>query len=92
MTDLFAGNVDFMITSLLGHPSVPAKNLSDLVALARKAPGRMNYASTGSGTSGNLSMELFKSMFAASTASLMPRDSDIYGVAAPEALTILPSR
>jgi tripartite-type tricarboxylate transporter receptor subunit TctC len=31
------------------------------VALARKAPGRLNYASTGSGSSGHLAMELFKS-------------------------------
>jgi len=47
---------------LVAHPSVPAKNVSELIALARKSPGRFNYASTGSGTSGHLSMELFKSM------------------------------
>ena len=47
---------------LVTHPSVPVHNVSDLVALARKAPGRMNYASPGNGTSGHLSMELFKSL------------------------------
>ena len=47
---------------LVAHPSVPAKSVSDLVALARKSPGRINYASTGSGTSGHLAMELFKGM------------------------------
>jgi tripartite-type tricarboxylate transporter receptor subunit TctC len=47
---------------LVAHPSVPAKNVGDLVALARKSPGRINYASTGSGTSGHLAMELLKNM------------------------------
>lgn len=47
---------------LVAHPSVPAKNVAELIALARKTPGRINYASTGSGTSGHLTMELFKSM------------------------------
>jgi tripartite-type tricarboxylate transporter receptor subunit TctC len=47
---------------LVAHPSVPAKNVADLVALAKKSPGRINYASTGSGSSGHLTMELFRSM------------------------------
>jgi tripartite-type tricarboxylate transporter receptor subunit TctC len=47
---------------LVAHPSVPAKNVAELIALARKTPGKMNYASTGSGTSGHLAMELFRSM------------------------------
>ena len=61
---------DFAPITLLGsvhnvlvtHPSVPAQTVSELVALARKTPGRMNYASPGNGTSGHLSMELFKSL------------------------------
>ncbi len=47
---------------LVAHPSVAAKNVSELVTLSRKTPGRLNYASTGSGSSGHLAMELFKSM------------------------------
>jgi tripartite-type tricarboxylate transporter receptor subunit TctC len=47
---------------LVAHPSVPAKNVADLVALAKKSPGTINYASTGSGSSGHLTMELFRSM------------------------------
>ena len=47
---------------LVAHPSLPARNVSQLIALARKAPGEINYASTGSGSSGHLTMELFKSM------------------------------
>ena len=47
---------------LVAHPSLPARNVSELIALARKAPAKINYASTGSGSSGHLTMELFKSM------------------------------
>jgi len=47
---------------LVAHPSLPAKNIRELIALAKKAPGQINYASTGSGTSGHLAMELFRSM------------------------------
>ncbi len=47
---------------LLVHPSVPAKTVKDLVALARAEPGKLNYASSGSGTPNHMAMELFKSM------------------------------
>ena len=46
---------------LVVHPSLPAKTLADLVALARAKPGSINYASTGSGTTPHLSAELFRS-------------------------------
>ena len=42
------------------HPSLPARSLKDLVALARSKPGALNYASTGSGSAGHLGMELLK--------------------------------
>jgi len=42
---------------LVVHPSVPANNLQELIALAKSKPGRLNYASTG--TSTHLSSELF---------------------------------
>ena len=47
---------------LVSHPSLPAKNIRELIALAKKKPGQINYASTGSGSSGHLAMELFRSM------------------------------
>jgi tripartite-type tricarboxylate transporter receptor subunit TctC len=47
---------------LVANPSVPAKTVHELVTLAKKAPGKLNYASTGSGSSGHLAMELFRSM------------------------------
>jgi tripartite-type tricarboxylate transporter receptor subunit TctC len=47
---------------LVTHPSVAAKNVQELVALAKKAPGSLNYASSGSGSSSHLAGELFKNM------------------------------
>ena len=42
------------------HPSVPAKTLRELVDLAKKEPGKLNYASPGSGSVPHVGMELFK--------------------------------
>ena len=42
------------------HPAVPAKDLKELVALAKAQPGKLNYASPGSGSVPHVGMELFK--------------------------------
>jgi len=47
---------------LVVHPDVPAKNVSELIALLRANPGKYTFASAGNGTSQHLSGELFKSM------------------------------
>jgi len=44
---------------LVMHPSVPARSLQELVALAKAKPGQLNYASPGSGTINHLAGELF---------------------------------
>lgn len=41
------------------HPSLPAKTVKDLVAIAKSKPGELNYASTGNGGITHLSAELF---------------------------------
>ncbi|MBY0440039.1 MAG: tripartite tricarboxylate transporter substrate binding protein, partial [Burkholderiales bacterium] len=46
---------------LVVHPGVPAKNVKDLIALARAKPGVLNFASAGSGGPTHLAGELFKS-------------------------------
>jgi len=47
---------------LIVHPSVAAKSVSELIALAKGKAGGLNYASSGNGSGGHLAMELFKSM------------------------------
>jgi len=47
---------------VLVHPSVPAKTIAELIALAKKSPGKLNFASTGSGSSVHLAAELFAAM------------------------------
>lgn len=47
-------------TSVLVHPSVPARNLQELAALVKTSPGKFSYGSAGSGTITNLTGELFK--------------------------------
>ena len=47
---------------LIVHPSVPAKSVAELVALAKAKPGSLNYASPGNGSIGHLAGELFKRM------------------------------
>jgi len=59
---------DFSFLSMVGttpnvivtHPSMAMKTLKDVIAYARKNPGKLNYGSSGVGASPNLSMELFK--------------------------------
>jgi tripartite-type tricarboxylate transporter receptor subunit TctC len=52
----FAPNV------LVVHPSVPAKNVKQLIALAKVRPGEIGFAGSGSGSTPHLAGELFKTM------------------------------
>jgi tripartite-type tricarboxylate transporter receptor subunit TctC len=47
---------------MIVHPSLPAKSVQELIALARARPGEILYASSGHGTNPHLSLELFCSM------------------------------
>lgn len=48
--------------ALLGHPSVPAANVRELIALARKRPNELTYATAGIGSALHMNMVLFASM------------------------------
>ncbi|HET7093397.1 MAG TPA: tripartite tricarboxylate transporter substrate binding protein [Thermomicrobiales bacterium] len=47
---------------LMVHPSVPAKTVGELIALAKKQPGQLNFGSSGNGSTNHLAGELFKTM------------------------------
>jgi tripartite-type tricarboxylate transporter receptor subunit TctC len=48
--------------ALAVHPSVPAKTVKDLVALAKAQPGKLNYASAGNASANHLATERFNSV------------------------------
>ena len=45
---------------MIAHPSLPANNVKELIALAKSKPGELNFASSGIGAAAHLTMELFK--------------------------------
>ena len=46
---------------MIAHPSLPANNMQELIALAKAKPGELNFASSGVGAAAHLTMEMFKS-------------------------------
>jgi tripartite-type tricarboxylate transporter receptor subunit TctC len=63
LRDLIAVTQTVTVTNILvTHPSVPVKNVKEMLALARSKPGRLTYASSGNGTVTHLAGELFKHM------------------------------
>ena len=56
------GLIASMPVALLAHPSFPAKNLTELIALAKQQAGKLNIGTTAVGTGGYMTAELFKSI------------------------------
>jgi tripartite-type tricarboxylate transporter receptor subunit TctC len=55
-------SINFSDLVIVVHPSVPAGNLKEFIALAKSQPGKLNYASSGQGTPYHMAGELFKTM------------------------------
>ena len=54
--------VNYSDLIMVVHPSVPANNLKEFLALLKSKPGELNYASSGAGTPYHMAGELFKAM------------------------------
>jgi tripartite-type tricarboxylate transporter receptor subunit TctC len=54
--------VNYSDLVLVAHPSLAARNVKDVIDLAKAKPGKINYASSGNGTPYHMAGELFKSM------------------------------
>ena len=54
--------VNYSDLIMVVHPSVPAKDLKEFLALLKAKPGDLNYASSGPGTPYHMAGELFKAM------------------------------
>jgi tripartite-type tricarboxylate transporter receptor subunit TctC len=56
----FIGMIGVLPNVFVVHPSFPAKNLKEFIAMAKAHPGKINFGSSGVGASPHLSIELFK--------------------------------
>ncbi len=56
------GLIASMPVALIAHPSFPAKTVADVIAIARKEPGKLNFGTSAVGTGGYLTAEYFKSV------------------------------
>jgi tripartite-type tricarboxylate transporter receptor subunit TctC len=81
--------------ALLAHPSFPAKTVADLIALAKKDPGKLNIGTSAVGTGGYMCAELFKSEAGLDVALIpykgtAPVMNDLLGGHVPVAFGVLP--
>ncbi len=78
------------------HPSLPVKNMRELIALAKSKPGQINYGSTGTGGHNHLATELFKRMAGINIVhvpykGVAPALTDLMGGHTQMVMTSLPS-
>ena len=78
---------------LVIHPSVPARNVKELIAIARNRPGQLNYATSGIGSSAHLAAELMNSLAKIKTIHVPYKgvSQGVVGVASGEADMIFAS-
>lgn len=89
------GLIASMPIALLAHPSFPAKTVGEVIALAKKDPGKLNVGTSPVGTGGYMSAELFKAESGADVAIIpykgtAPVMNDLVGGHVPVAFGVLP--
>jgi tripartite-type tricarboxylate transporter receptor subunit TctC len=68
--------VNYSDLLMVVHPSVPASNVREFIALAKSKPGALNYASSGNGTPYHMAGELFKAMAGVDIVHIPHKGSD----------------
>ena len=89
------GLVASMPIALIAHPSFPAKSVADVIALAKKEPGKLNVGTSALGTGGYMTAEHFKSQAGVDVAIIpykgtAPLMTDLLGGHVPVAFGVLP--
>ncbi len=84
-----------MPVALLAHPSFPAKTIADVIAIAKKEPGKLDIGTSAIGTGGYMSAEYFKSLAGLDVAIIpykgtAPVMNDLLGGHVPIAFGVLP--
>src|SRR2546421_223220 len=89
------GLIASMPVVLIAHPSFPARSIADLIAAAKKEPGKLNVGTSPVGTGGYMSAELFKSITGVDVAIIpykgtAPVMNDLLGGHVPVAFGVIP--
>jgi tripartite-type tricarboxylate transporter receptor subunit TctC len=89
------GLIASMPVALLANPSFPAKTVADVIAMAKKQPGKLNLGTSAMGTGGYMCAELFKSEAGIDVAIIpykgtAPVMTDLIGGQMPMAFGVLP--
>jgi len=89
------GLIASMPVVLIAHPSFPARSIADVIALAKKEPGKLNVGTSAVGTGGYMSAESFKSVAGIDVAIIpykgtAPVMNDLLGGHVPVAFGVIP--
>jgi tripartite-type tricarboxylate transporter receptor subunit TctC len=89
------GLIGSMPVVLISHPSFPAKTVADVIAIAKKDPGKLNFGTSAVGTGGYMTAELFKSVAGLDMTIVPyrgtgPLMNDLLGAHVPVSFGVLP--
>src|SRR5436190_2756681 len=89
------GLIGSMPVALIAHPSFPAKTVADVIAIAKREPGKLNFGTSAVGTGGYLTAEYFKSvagldMVIVPYRGTAPLMNDLIGGHVPVSFGVLP--